>query len=166
MRLRLAVFVLLGLAVAGTGVALVFYAQRGAHLVIQGSVSKVRTVATDENGSVAIVDFRFANVADYRWVVRKVDVSVTDAQGYTVPGSTVSEVDAARLFEYFPLLGQKFNDSLLARARLEPHQIVDRMIAARFEIPEAQLQARKSLRIRIEDVDGAVSEISEGATRP
>jgi hypothetical protein len=130
---------------------------------LQGSVSKVRTVATDDNSSVAIVDFRFVNVADYLWMVRKVDVSVTDAQGFTVPGSTVSEVDAARLFEYFPLLGQKFNDSLVARTRLEPHRTMDRMIAAKFEIPEAQLQARKGLRIRIEDVDGAVSEIAEGA---
>jgi hypothetical protein len=166
MRLRLVVFVLLGVALAGAGVAWVFYAQRGAHLVLQGSVSKVRTVATDENSSVAIVDFRFVNVADYLWMVRKVDVSVTDAQGYTVPGSTVSEVDAARLFEYFPLLGQKYNDSLIARTRLEPHRTLDRMIAAKFEIPEAQLQARKGLRIRIEDVDGAVSEIAEGAPQP
>ena len=166
MRLRLVVFVLLGVALAGAGVAWVFYAQRGAHLVLQGSVSKVRTVATDENSSVAIVDFRFVNVADYLWMVRKVHVSVTDAQGYTVPGSTVSEVDAARLFEYFPLLGQKYNDSLIARTRLEPHRTLDRMIAAKFEIPEAQLQARKSLRIRIEDVDGAVSEIAEGASQP
>jgi hypothetical protein len=166
MRLRLVVFVLLGVALAGAGVAWVFYAQRGAHLVLQGSVSKVRTVATDENSSVAIVDFRFVNVADYLWMVRKVDVSVTDAQGYTVPGSTVSEVDAARLFEYFPLLGQKYNDSLIARTRLEPHRTLDRMIAAKFEIPEAQLQARKGLRIRIEDVDGAVSEIAEGASQP
>ena len=166
MRLRLLVYVLVGVAVLGAAVAWVFHAQRGAHLVLQGSVSKVRTVATDENGSVAIVDFRFANVADYRWVIRKVDVSVTDAQGHTVPGSTVSEVDAARLFEYFPLLGQKYNDSLVARARLEPHQTVDRMIAAKFDIPEAQLQTRKGLSIRIEDVDGAVSEITEGASKP
>jgi hypothetical protein len=163
MRLRLVVFVLLGVVLAGVGVAWMFYAQRGAHLVLQGSVSKVRTVATDDNSSVAIVDFRFVNVADYLWMVRKVDVSVTDAQGFTVPGSTVSEVDAARLFEYFPLLGQKFNDSLVARTRLEPHRTMDRMIATKFEIPEAQLQARKGLRIRIEDVDGAVSEIAEGA---
>ena len=161
MRLRLLVFVLVGVVLVGAAVAWVFYAQRGAHLVLQGSVSKVRTVATDENSSVAIVDFRFVNVADYRWVIRKVDVSVTDAQGYTVPGSTVSEVDAVRLFEYFPLLGQKFNDSLVPRTRIQPRQSLDRMISARFEIPEAQLRSRKRLQIRVEDVDGAVSEIVE-----
>jgi hypothetical protein len=166
MRLRLLGFMLVGLAILGAALGWVFYAQRGARLVLQGTVSKVRTVAIDENSSVAIVDFRFVNVADYRWVIRKVDVSVTDPEGHVVPGSTVSEVDAARLFEYFPLLGQKFNDSLVARARLEPHQTIDRMIAAKFDIPEAQLQARKGLSVRIEDVDGAVSEITEGAAKP
>jgi hypothetical protein len=40
------------------------------------------------------------------------------------------------------------------------------MIAAKFDVPEAQLQARKGLSIRIEDVDGAVSEITEGASKP
>jgi hypothetical protein len=166
MRLRLLGFVLVGLALLGVAVAWVFYVQRGAHLVLEGSIGKVRTLAVDENGSVAIVDFRFVNKADYRWVIRKVDVFVTGAQGQTIPGFTVSELDAARLFEYFPLLGQKYNESLVARARLEPHRTTDRMIAAKFEIPEAQLKARKGLRVRIEDVDGAVSEIAEGASQP
>jgi hypothetical protein len=40
------------------------------------------------------------------------------------------------------------------------------MIAAKFDIPEGQLQARKGLSVRIEDVDGAVSEITEGAPKP
>jgi hypothetical protein len=35
------------------------------------------------------------------------------------------------------------------------------MIAARFEIPEGRLRARKGLLIRVEEVDGAVSEIVE-----
>ena len=165
MRSRLLIYVLAGIVVVGAAVAWLVYHQRGAHLELKGSILKVRTLAMDDNSSVAIVDFRFVNVADYRWVVRTVDVSLIDARGDTVLGSTVSDVDAAHLFEYFPLLGQKYNDSLLPRARLEPHQNLDRMIAAKFEIPEAQLQARKSLRIRVEDVDGAVAEIVENAAQ-
>ena len=38
----------------------------------------------------------------------------------------------------------------------------DRMIAARFEVPESKLTARKRLVLRIEDVDGPVSELVEG----
>jgi hypothetical protein len=70
-------------------------------------------------------------------------------------------VDATRLFDYYPLLGQKYNTSLTPRTRIQPHQTVDRMIGIRFEIPEQQLQARKALTIRVVEVDGGISEIAE-----
>jgi len=38
---------------------------------------------------------------------------------------------------------------------------MDRMIAVRFEIPQAQVDARKNLRLRVEDVDGPFGEIVE-----
>jgi hypothetical protein len=142
-------------------VAAVLYMQRGAHIELKGSIQKVRTAAMDENSSVAIVDFRFANPADYPFVVRRVDVSIVGADGKTYEGSPVSEVDANRLFEYYKSLGQKYNNSLLMRDKVAPRTSEDRMIAARFEIPEKLLQARKNLKIRIEDVDGPSSEVLE-----
>jgi hypothetical protein len=71
----------------------------------------------------------------------------------------VGEVDAERLFRYFPLLGPKYNRTLIARDRVEPRERMDRMIAARFEIPEPAVKTYRKLIIRVEDVDGAVSEI-------
>lgn len=163
MRLRLLIFVLVGVALVAAAVLWILYMQRGAHMEIQGAILKVRTLSLDENSSVAIIDFRCANAADYPWVVRSVGVSLTDAKGYLVDGSTVSEVDAARLFEYFPLVGPKFNASLVVRTRIRPRETKDWMLAARFEIPEKDLRARRGLRIRVEDVDGPVSEIVEGS---
>jgi hypothetical protein len=150
-----------GAVVVALAVASVLYVQRGAHIELKGSILKVRTAAMDDYSSVAVVDFRFANPASYPFVVRSVVVSVAGADGNTYEGSTVSEVDARRLFEYYKLLGQKFNNSLLAREKIGPRQTQDRMIAARFEIPESLLQGRRNLNIRIEDVDGPVSELSE-----
>jgi hypothetical protein len=161
MKLRLLVYVLAGVAVVAAVVVWVFYIQRGAHMELKGSIFKVRTLATDDHSSVALIDFRVTNVADYDWLVRSVDVSVTDGQGYVVDGSTISDVDAGRLFEYYPLLGQKYNSSLTLRTRIHPHETLDRMVGVRFEIPEAQLQARKNLTIRVTEVDGGVSEIAE-----
>jgi hypothetical protein len=161
MRIRLLIYVLGGLVLVAAAVAWMFYIQRGAHMELEGAILKVRTLATDENSSVAIIDFRVTNVADYVWMVRSVSVSLTDGQGYLVEGSTISDVDAARLFDYYPLLGQKYNNSLIPRMRIQPRQTVDRMIGVRFEVPEAQLQARKVLTIRVEEVDGGVSEITE-----
>lgn len=156
MRIRLLLYFLAGLAVVSLAVMLILRSQRGGHMELAGSILKVRTLSTDENSSVALIDFRASNTADYPWMVRSVSVSVNGAEG-----SAISDVDAARLFQYFPLLGPKYNDSLTTRMRIPPHQSVDRMIAARFEIPEARLRARKGLLIRVEEVDGAVSEIVE-----
>ena len=165
MRIRFLIYIVVGLVLIGAGVAWVFYMQRGAHMELKGSVLKVRTLATDENSSVALIDFRITNTADYPWVVRSVDVSVIDGQGYLVEGSTISDTDSARLFEYFPLLGSKYNDSLTIRTRLQSRQTLDRMVGVRFEVPEGPIRNRKSLRIRVTEVDGAVSEIVEGAAR-
>lgn len=151
----------IGLVVILIAVGAILYIQRGAHIELKGAVLKVRTLAMDENSSVAVVDFRFANPSNYPFVVRSVDVSATGPNGQNYGSMPVSEVDAKRLFQYYPILGQKFNDSLLPRDKIPPQHSEDRMIVARFEIPVAQLDARKNLKIRIEDVDGPVSELAE-----
>jgi len=151
-----------GLLVVVGGVGAVLFMQRGAHIDLKGAVLKVRTQAMDENSSVAVVDFRFVNPANYPFVVRQVDVTIQDKDGKTLEGAAVSELDARRLFEYYPLLGQKFNDSLMMRDKIPARQSMDRMIVARFEVPEAALQSRRKLTVRIVDVDGPVAELQEG----
>ncbi len=163
MRQRFTVYHAAGLAVAACLVFGILYWTRGAHLELKGSIRKVRTQAMDEASSVAVIDFRFVNPSDYLFVVRAVEVSLEDAQGRTHQGAVVSEVDAKRLFQFYPLLGQKFNDTLVMRDRILARQSMDRMVAARFETPEARLETRKRLVVRVLDVDGAVSEIVEGA---
>jgi hypothetical protein len=76
-------------------------------------------------------------------------------------GQTVSELDARQLFQAIPLLGQKFNDTLLMRDSIPPHNAWDRMVAVRFEVPHSKLEARKRLVVRIEEVDGKVFDLSE-----
>ena len=155
----------IGLVVIAIAVAGVFWLQRGSHLELKGSILKVRTAPMDENSSVAVIDFRFANTSDVPFVVRTVDVTMEDKEGKTYQGEAVSEVDAKRLFQFYPLLGQKYNDSLLMRDRIPPRAAQDRMIAIRLQMPVARMDARKAFTIRIEDVDGPVSELVENAKR-
>jgi len=150
-----------GLALVVLGIGAMLYIQRGSHVELKGSVLKVRTAALDETSSVAIIDFRFVNPSDFPFVVRTVDVTMEEKNGKIVNSEPISEVDAKRLFEYNPLLGQKFNDSLLMRDKIAPKKTEDRMIAARFNMPVEKLETRKTFRIRIEDVDGPVSELVE-----
>lgn len=151
----------IGVAAVAIVVGAVLYVQRGAHIELKGSIKKVRTAAMDDYSSVAVVDFRFVNPANYPFVVRSVEVSMVGADGNTYQGSPVSEVDAKRLFEYYKALGQKYNESLLMRDKIPAGTSQDRMIAARFEVPEKLLEGRKNLTIRIEDVDGPSSELVE-----
>ena len=155
----------IGLALVLAGVAAVFYIQRGAHIELQGTLLKVRTLPIDAASSAVVIDFRFLNPANYPFIVRKADVYLEDEQGTDVEGTSIAETDVNRLFEYYPILGQKFNKSLLIRTKVAAHQSMDRMLAVRFELPHQDLDARKRFKIRIEDVDGAISEITEKKRR-
>ncbi len=154
-------FLVVGIAAASALVGVLLYWNRGAHIELKGSILKVRTLATDPSSTVVFADFRFVNPADYPFVVRHVQMFLEDASGQTSEGDSVSDIDATRLFQYYPTIGQKFNPSLVINAKIAPHASLDRMVAAQFRIAEDKVQARKSLRIRIEDVDGAVSELIE-----
>jgi hypothetical protein len=152
---------LAGLGVIALAIAGVFYMQRGAHVQVKGGVLKVRTLELADGSSIAVIDFRFTNPSDYPFVVQRVEVEMEGPDGRILEGASVADVDAKRLFEAYPVLGQKFNDTLLARDRIPPRQSWDRMIAARFEAPEATLLGRRILLIHITEVDGAVSTIRE-----
>jgi hypothetical protein len=154
MRKELLIGLAAGLAVlvlAGSGV---LWVNKGAHVVLEGSIQKVRTLALDESSSFLAVDIRVTNPSDYPFVVREVTLLVDETEG-----ATVADVDAKRLFDYYKTIGPKYNDALKTRDKIAAKQTVDRMVSARFEMPEAKLQGRKSLVLRIEEVDGLVSEL-------
>ncbi|MGC8793679.1 MAG: hypothetical protein ACP5U2_09850 [Bryobacteraceae bacterium] len=154
-------FFAVGLAVVSVLVAAIFWVQRGAHLRLEGTIGRVRTLGLPDASTVVVLDFRVTNLADYPFVVRQVQVFLDTPEGKTLQGAIASELDASRLFEYYPVLGQRYNPTLLTRTRIEPHRSLDRMLAARFEAPEEEIERRRRLRIRVEEVDGAVSEIAE-----
>jgi hypothetical protein len=154
-------FIGIGVVICAIAVFVIVYMQRGAHLDLEGSIQKVRTLPMDEQSSVAIIDFRMHNPSDYPFLVRKAEVSAVGPNGAPLEGAVISEVDAKKLFQYFPQLGPKYNNTLLMSARINPKQSVDRMLAARFEVPEKVLQSRQNLRIHIDEIDGPAAEISE-----
>ena len=148
--------------VVAIAVMLVLHGQKGAHINLTGKILKVRTAPIEDNSSLAVVDFRVTDPADYSFMTDKVTLVLVDASGKRTEGDTISELDAKRIFESMPLLGEKYNPSLLKAERIGAHQTVDRMTSARFEVPESALQSRKNIILRIEEVDGrAVVEIPE-----
>jgi hypothetical protein len=151
----------IGLAIIALAVGGIFFMQRGDKIDLPGKILKVRTAALDDDSSIAVLDFRITNPSDVLFEVRTVTVEMEDAAGKNYLGSSVGEADAKRLFEGLPVLGQKFNNTLLMRERIGSHASQDRMIAARFQAPLAMLEARKRFVLRIEEVDGKSFEYSE-----
>lgn len=149
----------IGLGAVAAAMGLYLFAQRHAHLELKGSILKVRTHASDEVSSVAVIDFRIENPSDYPWEVKTVEVSAEIAEG-TVEGIVAADSDATRLFQFYPALGQKFNDSLRMKDQAPARSTLDRMIAVRFEAPEDRIVNRKKLTVRIVETDGAVSELT------
>ena len=151
----------IGVVVVAIVVAGIVYMERGGHVELPGKILKVRTASLEEKRSAAVIDFRVTNPSDHFFQVRSVTVVLEDASGGQTEGYTASEIDAQHLMAGVPLLGEKYNPSLMVRERVPKRTTLDRMIAASFELPEAQLQARKRFLVRVEEVDGVVQEYSE-----
>jgi hypothetical protein len=151
----------IGLAIIALAVGGIFVMQRGDRIELPGKILKVRTAELDADSSIAVIDFRITNPSDVQFEVRTVTVEMEDNQGKSYLGQSVSEMDAKRLFEGLPVLGAKYNTTLLMRERLGSHGSADRMIAARFQAPLAMIDGRKRFIVRIEEVDGKSFEYSE-----
>ena len=74
----------IGIGLIAVIVGGVLFMQRGARVGLAGSILKVRTAPLDENSSVAVIDFRFRNPGDVRFVVRTVTVVLEDAERQAV----------------------------------------------------------------------------------
>ena len=153
---------LAGLAVVAVLLVLLFTGTKGARLRLEGRILKVRVLAlSGSDASLVMVDFRVTNPSDVLFVVNSIQVRIEPASGESVVvGATIAKPDIDNVFQYAKLLGPKYSDVLGMRDRLAPRQTLDRMVGARFEMPEAAVNARKSLQLEIEDVDGTVAVMS------
>lgn len=127
---------------------------------IGGEIQKVRVYGNDEAGSAVVVDFRLTNKARIPLVVGDVELEIEDAQGKVTVGGGVSDADAERFLIARPELGPKFNPTLTRRTKLSAGETNDYMVAASFPQPEAEIQSRKLVRIRVRDLDGPVFEFT------
>ena len=151
----------IGLACIAAIVGVILFMQRGAHLDLPGQVLKVRTAAIDDNNSVVMVDFRVSDTSDYPAVVRTVRLYAEDKNGGRVEGQVMADSDSKRVFDQLPLLGQKYNASLIVKDKIPGHATWDRMIGATFPASEAKLAERKAFVVSIEEIDGRIFEIAE-----
>ena len=149
--------IFLGIGVVVVAIALVFivYGNKGSHLDLKGEIIKVRTGAIDENSSAAVLDFRVQNTSDVPLVVRDVTVTADPPSGDPIESQIIAKRDYQQLLSFNRFLGQQYNQGLSIKDKIAPHEQIDRMAAVRFEVPQAQLDKAKQLRMVIADMDGA-----------
>jgi hypothetical protein len=155
---RILTFGLLGAAlVAG---AIYFY-NEGATPTLAGEITEVRTLAMDEASSVAVVNFRGMNTSDRIVFIHQREVTMIDESGAAHVGLPVQVADIQNLFQYFPILGGMKDSPLLPRTEIEPGAELRGLVAARFNLPKHELDARKSLVVKFYNEIGRSTELSE-----
>ncbi len=155
----------IGFGIAAVIIAFViwrgFVETKGNHLEPTGKIGKIRAEKVDDNEMIAILDFSINNDADVEMVVRGIEAEMTAADGATVTGSVIAATDLDNFFRVYPTIGEKFNPPLKARDAIPGHQITDRMVGLRFDVPEDVWAKRKAVTLRIEDKTGPVLELKK-----
>jgi len=160
MNKRLLIFVAIGVVAVGVAVFLTVTGNEGSHLQLQGKILKVRTGALGDANSIAVLDFRVENPSDIPFVVGNVELTVEKKNGETADGVTTSKPDLKQLFQYNRFLGDQYNEGLGMKDTIAPHSMVDRMVAARFDMTSKELDSSKTIHLSLHDVDGPSWETS------
>jgi hypothetical protein len=148
--------ILIGLLIVGALVGSVLFSTRHNRLELEGTILKVRSYQIDPRQTVAVLDIRFHNPSTQPFAVRSVEVECDGKSG-----GVFTEEEARRLFQYYPVLGEKYNQTLLPRDAVAPGKDLDRMLAVRFDTSDEEFQKRKSLRITVLETDRAKRVIEE-----
>ncbi len=123
-------------------------------LNLTGTIQKVRVYETGPKTCAVIVDFRLNNPSKVLMMVREVTVEVEKSDGTALSGSPVSDGDAEQFLQSRPEQGPKYNPALAFRTRLRPAETQDFMVAAGFDVPAAEIESRKAIRLLVTDADG------------
>jgi hypothetical protein len=134
---------------------------------LDGEITQVRTLGMDQRSSVAIVNFDAINGSDNLLIIARRDLLVVDQYGTERSGSTISVSDLKYLFELYPALGGMGFEPLVDRVRVESGGPLRGILAARFDMPKHELDQRRAIIFRTEDVDGKQSDLRlESEPRP
>ena len=161
MNSRFLIFLAIGVAVVAAFLGFTWVGTKGAHVSLDGKILKIRTLPTDEKNAIVVVDFRVHNEADAQFVVGSGTIKIIKADGTEIEGETVARTDMNRVFEYYKILGPKYNETLIIKDKVLGRQNLDRMLAAQFPVPAAEIDQRKNLVLTLTDIDGPVFTFSE-----
>jgi hypothetical protein len=154
------VFFAIGLIAVAITVGVTMESTKGNHLELDGRILHVRLLALNPKATIVVVDFREKNPSDVRFIVKNIEMTLEGVKD-DPSGQIISKYDLQTVFDNLKLVGPKFNEALSTGDLIAPHEQVDRMVGARFELGEQAIAQRTAVRIRIEDLDRTVAELVE-----
>jgi len=154
------IFFGIGLVLVVIAASMTWETSKGSHLELDGRILHVRTIAASPKATIVVVDFRAVNPSDISWQVKDIQMKLEGVPGEPT-SQVISRYDMNTIFEYMKLIGPKFNDVLGIGDYIRPHTTVDRMVGARFEVPESQVEDRTAVRIIMEEMGRTVTEMVE-----
>jgi hypothetical protein len=155
--------IFLGVGLVLVSAALVFY-QLGtsdSRLAVNGEILKVRSVELSPRNVFVMTDFRIRNTSNVIFGLRDAIIFVKLASGEEKEGRTVSRPDVENIFKFTPLAGPQYNQVLAMSDRVPGKVSIDRMVGATFANDEAEIEARKSVRLHLIDLDGKEFDLLE-----
>lgn len=145
-----------------SAVVFLIYSENQASLVnLEGEILKVRTYKLNPNSTIVITDFRVHNPDQVPFVVSTVQMDLETEDGMLVEGRMLNGHDINSMFGYEKLSGSKYNEPLLMQDEVPAGETLDRMAAARVDVPEPQVGLRRNVFLKIQEVDGLTSVIAE-----
>ena len=144
----------IGLAFVGLVVAGVLFMQRGARVGLTGNILKVRTAPLEDTArSWFWISASQSGERAFRGAQRHRGAGGKGRQAVRRP--TIPEMDAKRLFEGLPLLGQKFNETLVLRGQDSGHSSLGPHGSPRASrAPGENRLAKRFHRLRLKEIVG------------
>ena len=161
MNQRFLISLVAGMAVAAALIFGILTWRGGDKIQPTGRILKLRSTPIDELHCLVVIDLRLANNSNIALEIQETNVSVEPKEGGVSKGAIVSGVDTKSLFTYYPVLGEAYNDPLIANTRIGPQQTLDFMLAARLDLPESSLAGRRLLSVTARDRSGISVELLE-----
>lgn len=152
---------LIAVAAVAAVLGVILFSTRHNKVEVKGQVLKARSHQLSPDRTVVLMDVRLENPSTQQFMVKQVEVYVDGADGKPVQADIFSDIDGQRVIDYYPVLGKKYNPSLIQRDKIPAGKSADRTLLINVPISDTQFAARKRLRIVVHDADGPTSEIAE-----
>jgi hypothetical protein len=139
----------------------ILFSTRHNKIEVKGSVLKLRSHQLSADRTVVLMDVRLQNPSTQQFMVKEVEVYVDGADGKATQAEIFSDIDGQRVIDYYPVLGKKYNPSLIRRDKIAAGATADRTLLINVPMSDEQFGKRKRVRIVVHDADGPTSEFAE-----